>query len=205
MKNELESCVERLGSGLRAFPWRDRTAYGDWLAQTYWYVRHSTRLLVCGRAGRSSTTTTSATALHVRFAAHMAEEEASRAPWLCTTCASSSSTSAPSSSARRRARSTSASTTRSSTSIRWRCSATSWRSRRCRPRTDRGSTSRRRRRTERRPPRSSSCTPTTTRITRRRRLRCSSASTRAAAPTSSRTCGSRPSRISRCSARSASA
>ncbi len=73
MKSALESSVARLGEGLRAFPWRDRQAYGDWLAQTYWYVRHSTRLLAAAAArfGHDDV----GNSLHVRFAAHMAEEK----------------------------------------------------------------------------------------------------------------------------------
>jgi hypothetical protein len=73
MMTSLQSCVARLGEGLRAFPWRDRTIYGDWLAQTYWYVRHSTRLLAssAARFGHDDF----GNALHVRFAAHMAEEK----------------------------------------------------------------------------------------------------------------------------------
>jgi hypothetical protein len=73
MKSALESCVARLGEGLRAFAWRDRRVYGDWLAQTYFYVRHSTRLLAASAArfGHDEL----GNALHVRFAAHMAEEK----------------------------------------------------------------------------------------------------------------------------------
>jgi len=73
MKSALESCVARLGEGLRAFPWRDRRVYGDWLAQTYWYVRHSTRLLAAAAARFLQDD--AGNALHVRFAAHMAEEK----------------------------------------------------------------------------------------------------------------------------------
>ncbi len=73
MKNALESCVARLGEGLRAFPWRDRQTYGDWLAQTYWYVRHSTRLLAAAAARFAHDEI--GNSLHVRFTAHMAEEK----------------------------------------------------------------------------------------------------------------------------------
>jgi hypothetical protein len=73
MMTALQSCVARLGKGLRAFPWADRATYGDWLAQTYWYVRHSTRLLAASAArfGHDDL----GNALHVRFAAHMGEEK----------------------------------------------------------------------------------------------------------------------------------
>jgi hypothetical protein len=73
MQNELERCVERLGKGLRAFAWHDRVAYGDWLSQTYWYVRHSTRLFAASAARLEHDDI--GNALHVRFAAHMAERK----------------------------------------------------------------------------------------------------------------------------------
>ncbi len=73
MKSALDSSVVRLGDGLRAFAWRDRRVYGDWLAQTYYYVRHSTRLLAAAAA--RFTHDELGNSLHVRFAAHMAEEK----------------------------------------------------------------------------------------------------------------------------------
>jgi hypothetical protein len=73
MKTELNACVERLGEGLRAFPWADRVAYGDWLAQTYYYVRHSTRLLAAAAARFGCDDV--GDKLHHRFAAHMGEEK----------------------------------------------------------------------------------------------------------------------------------
>ena len=32
------------------FPWEERAAYADWLAQTYYYVRHTTRLIASAAA-----------------------------------------------------------------------------------------------------------------------------------------------------------
>ena len=122
MQNELERCVERLGKGLRAFAWHDRIAYGDWLSQTYWYVRHSTRLFAASAARLEHDDI--GNALHVRFAAHMAERK--RLELLAMhDLRELELTLVPTSSGRRRAPSTSASTTRSSTSIRSRFSATS--------------------------------------------------------------------------------
>lgn len=63
---ELEAVVQR-------FPWGSRLAYGDFLAQTYYFVCHSTRLLAAAAARfpldqRGQT-------LHARFAAHISEEK----------------------------------------------------------------------------------------------------------------------------------
>jgi thiaminase len=73
MKQLLQDCVEQLTLATDRFPWEDPKAYADWLAQTYHYVCHSTRLLAaaaaifpCDERGN---------ALHHRFAAHMAEEK----------------------------------------------------------------------------------------------------------------------------------
>ncbi|MEY4513589.1 MAG: hypothetical protein RLZZ450_5711 [Pseudomonadota bacterium] len=73
MKALLETCVAQLQAALEAFPWRERQAYGDWLAQTYFYVRHSTRLLAAA-AGRFPQGDRG-DALHYRFASHIAEEK----------------------------------------------------------------------------------------------------------------------------------
>lgn len=73
MKALLERSVHQLGQAVDRFPWADRRAYADWLAQTYFYVRHSTRLLAsaAARFGHDER----GTALHSRFAAHMGEEK----------------------------------------------------------------------------------------------------------------------------------
>jgi thiaminase len=55
------------------FPWHDRFAYADWLAQTYYYVRHSTRLLAAAAARFPHDER--GIALHQRFAEHMGEEK----------------------------------------------------------------------------------------------------------------------------------
>ena len=73
MKSLLKECVDQLGRGLDRFPWSDRRAYAGWIAQTYYYVRHSTRLLAAAAA--RFPLDERGTALHVRFAAHMAEEK----------------------------------------------------------------------------------------------------------------------------------
>jgi hypothetical protein len=55
---------------LRDFPWGNKHAYGDFLAQTYYYVCHTTRLLaVC-----ASRIGVEREKLHHRFLKHAAEE-----------------------------------------------------------------------------------------------------------------------------------
>jgi thiaminase len=73
MKTLLSECVADLSAATDQFPWEERAAYADWLAQTYYYVRHTTRLIACAAArfplderGNS---------LHHRFATHMGEEK----------------------------------------------------------------------------------------------------------------------------------
>jgi hypothetical protein len=57
-------------SVLRDFPWHSKRAYGDFLAQTYYYVCHTTRLLaVC-----ASRLGVEREKLHHRFLKHAAEE-----------------------------------------------------------------------------------------------------------------------------------
>jgi hypothetical protein len=73
MKELIEECLSRLGESIDRFPWENRRAYGDWLAQTFYYVRHSTRLLAAAAARFPNDER--GDALHRRFAAHMAEEK----------------------------------------------------------------------------------------------------------------------------------
>jgi pyrroloquinoline quinone (PQQ) biosynthesis protein C len=73
MKATLDAAVSAMDAAGRRFPWTDRAAYAGWLAQTYYYVRHSTRLLAAAAArfphGRAGDT------LHHRFGAHIGEEK----------------------------------------------------------------------------------------------------------------------------------
>jgi hypothetical protein len=73
MKTVLDECVSRLERALERFPWGTPKAYGDWLAQTYYYVRHSTRLLAASAARFPHDD--AGNAFHHRFAAHMSEEK----------------------------------------------------------------------------------------------------------------------------------
>jgi hypothetical protein len=38
-------CLDRLEKACNIFPWDNRHAYGNWLAQTYYFVRHTTSFL----------------------------------------------------------------------------------------------------------------------------------------------------------------
>lgn len=60
---KLDACVDR-------FPWEDKNCYSLWLAQTFYFVSHSTRLLATasGRFPIGQDT------LHYRFAKHIVEE-----------------------------------------------------------------------------------------------------------------------------------
>jgi thiaminase len=73
MKHLVEQCTMQLKATGSTFPWDSRRAYGDWLAQTYYYVRHSTRLLAAAAARFPLDERGSA--LHYRFAAHIVEEK----------------------------------------------------------------------------------------------------------------------------------
>jgi thiaminase len=73
MKATLDACVDRMATAGQLFPWADRTAYLGWLAQTYYYVRHSTRLLAAAAARFPHTA--EGDRLHQRFGAHISEEK----------------------------------------------------------------------------------------------------------------------------------
>jgi thiaminase len=73
MKLLVEQCTTQMKAMAETFPWSSRRAYGDWLAQTYYYVRHSTRLLAAAAARFPFDERGSA--LHYRFAAHIIEEK----------------------------------------------------------------------------------------------------------------------------------
>lgn len=55
---------------LKAFPWADKTCYGDYLAQTYYYVNHSERLLALAAA----LMTEEDRKMQRRFFSHLSEE-----------------------------------------------------------------------------------------------------------------------------------
>ncbi len=76
MKNKtvievLKPRLEQLGKKFVDAPWGDPNFYGAWLAQTTYYVRHSTRLLALAGAR----TPQSKQDYHVRFIEHAEEEK----------------------------------------------------------------------------------------------------------------------------------
>jgi hypothetical protein len=73
MKAIVDESLKQLGRALEMFPWHDKLAYGDWLAQTYYYVRHSTRLLATA-SGRMPLDPIG-DAMHLRYAKHIGEEQ----------------------------------------------------------------------------------------------------------------------------------
>jgi thiaminase len=72
VKNILETVSGNVAGALNRFPWETKLAYAQWLGQTYFYVRHSTRLLAAA-AARFSLDNRGNT-FHVRFGAHIGEE-----------------------------------------------------------------------------------------------------------------------------------
>ena len=73
MKTVLDQCMGQLGQSLEQFPWQLSSAYGDWLAQTYYYVSYSTRLLAASAARFACDER--GNAFHHRFGAHISEEK----------------------------------------------------------------------------------------------------------------------------------
>ena len=71
MKKVFESGIAPLCDAADRFPWHDRGAYSQYLAQTYYYLIHSTRLLGLGAARFSDAEET----LHRRFLDHAREEK----------------------------------------------------------------------------------------------------------------------------------
>lgn len=72
VQEEFDAHMQSLGDALDRFPWEDRRAYAQWVAQTFYYVHHSTRLLALAAARFSLDE--HGDALHQRFARHMREE-----------------------------------------------------------------------------------------------------------------------------------
>jgi len=50
IRTDVTYALDRIYGDYQNFPWEDRQAYGNWLAQTYYYVRQATRLLAFAAA-----------------------------------------------------------------------------------------------------------------------------------------------------------
>lgn len=70
MLRELQVYLNELDKAIQATPWREKSVYGAFLAQTNYYVSHSTRLLALA----ASRFRFSEEKLHRRFIKHAAEE-----------------------------------------------------------------------------------------------------------------------------------
>jgi hypothetical protein len=65
------AAIENVYRDLERFPWTEKRAYASWLAQSYYYVSHTTRLLALAAARLP----TEEQKLHLRFLSHLAEEK----------------------------------------------------------------------------------------------------------------------------------
>jgi hypothetical protein len=66
-----KTAIQTVYRALELFPWEDQNAYGNWLAQSYYYVSHTTRLLALAAARMPFTHNQ----FHSRFVSHLAEEK----------------------------------------------------------------------------------------------------------------------------------
>ena len=71
LKEIFNTSMAELDAHSQAFPWQNREAYAHYLAQTYYYVSHSTRLL----AAAASRFSAQDEALHRRYLEHTTEEK----------------------------------------------------------------------------------------------------------------------------------
>lgn len=67
----LDQCVRLSQSSYESMPWDQKEFYANYLAQTFYYVRHSTRILALS-AGRLSYEKDQK--IHLRFLKHLGEE-----------------------------------------------------------------------------------------------------------------------------------
>ena len=71
LKQLTEKLMQEQAKAIDAFPWDSKEAYADWLAQTYYFVCHSTRLLALA----ASRFQVDEDAYHLRFLEHLKEEK----------------------------------------------------------------------------------------------------------------------------------
>jgi hypothetical protein len=70
-KKELKEILQPAVNAALEFPWHDKEAYGNWVAQTFYFVRHSTRLFALA-ASRCPVTDNR---FHMRYLEHLNEEK----------------------------------------------------------------------------------------------------------------------------------
>jgi len=70
MQPDYRTSVDLMIKSLDEYPWDNKLAYAEFLAQTYYYIRHSTRLL----AASASRFSQEDQAMHKRFMKHSDEE-----------------------------------------------------------------------------------------------------------------------------------
>lgn len=70
LKQTLNECMQRLDKTLKEIPWEKKEVYANYVAQTYYYSRHTTRLL----SAVASRIPFQQEPLHRRFLKHAAEE-----------------------------------------------------------------------------------------------------------------------------------
>ncbi len=71
VNEELKELLKYSKQQMESFPWEDKQAYSAWISQTYYFARHTTRLLALAGAR----TEFSAPDFHNRFLAHSGEEK----------------------------------------------------------------------------------------------------------------------------------
>jgi hypothetical protein len=70
MNSEIKSHIKKLGDAFDKFPWHDANAYAAFLAQTYYYTSHTSRILALAGARFDL----DSNSVHQRFLNHAAEE-----------------------------------------------------------------------------------------------------------------------------------
>jgi hypothetical protein len=70
MLDKYQMSVDQMSLGIRSYSWEDKRSYAEFLAQTYYYICHSTRLLAASAARFSQADQH----LHKRFLKHTDEE-----------------------------------------------------------------------------------------------------------------------------------
>ncbi|MBX9766551.1 MAG: hypothetical protein K2X47_04700 [Bdellovibrionales bacterium] len=71
MQKRLNNVIQNVGADLKRVNWQDQDVYANFLAQTYYFVCHSTRLL----ASAASRFPVSQDQFFKRFVAHLGEEK----------------------------------------------------------------------------------------------------------------------------------